>query len=84
MKEKNKQNNAFIMPRGFQIEINGGGKNTSVSLNGVIAILEIGDNECLFKVRGNRIAVRGSSLKVSVFENGSVDIKGKIDGVSLI
>ena len=81
---KTKTVGKYRMPSDFYVEIKKAFKEMSVNVYGVISIIELNDDSCLFKVRGGRIAVRGKNLSVSVFENNVLEVSGRIEGVDML
>lgn len=78
--EKNKAEK-MIMPRflrSFHVEADKVGANISVSVGGVISILDFSDTGAIFKVRGGKIKICGDSLSVSVYENNIAEVCGKV------
>lgn len=57
------------------------GGMTSV-ISGVIGVSSYSDSEVILSSHGGRIIVSGKRLLICVYENGSVEISGKIEGIS--
>ena len=86
MHEKNKKVNnekGYKLPKSFHVEMYRTGKNISVSVYGVISIMDIDDFKCVFKVRQGKLVVRGKMLNLSVFENSILEVTGCVEGVDL-
>ena len=71
-------------PRSFHIEADRVGANISVSIGGVISILDFSDMGAILKVRGGKIKVCGFSLSVSVYENNIAEVCGKVSAIEFI
>lgn len=84
--EKNKAENGVKQksPKGFHIEADRVGSDVSVSVGGVISILDFSDKGAVLKVRGGKIKIVGSFLSVSVYENNIAEICGKVGVIEFI
>ena len=71
-------------PKSFHVEADRIGANISVSVGGVISIIDFSDLNAVLKVRGGRIKVGGSSLEVSVYENNTAEVCGKVTVIEFI
>ena len=71
-------------PRSFHIEIDRCQSDLSVSVCGVIAILDFTDSGALLKVRGRKIKIVGSKLNVAVYENNVAEVSGRVTGVEFL
>ena len=68
----------------FRCEYDGGKGGMSVMLYGIISIKDFSGEEVLMRTAGFFIKISGVSLTLSVYENKSVEIFGKILGMELI
>jgi len=68
----------------FHIEADKSPRGISVCVNGVFAILDFTDELALLKLRRGKIKISGHSLEISVFENKTVEICGKISGMEFM
>ncbi len=86
MQEKSKIAKAkkYVMPRSFWVEIGRKGNGISITVNGVISITELGEQRCVFKVRGANISINGENLTVGIFENNTCEISGVVKGIEFI
>ncbi len=53
---------------------------TSV-ISGVICIYEFSKNEIIVLTHGGKIKITGDELSISVFENQTIEIKGKAENI---
>jgi len=67
---------------GFHLEADRSSKGLSVVLSGIIGISDFSDSFIHLKGHGGRISVYGKKLFISVFENGSVEIVGRVEGIN--
>lgn len=72
------------LPSGFHVEIDRTASNLSVSVCGVISILDFTDSAALLKVRGRKIKIVGSMLNVAVYENRVAEVSGRVSGVEFL
>jgi hypothetical protein len=83
-KDKKLKTPKYVMPRSFSVEISRKGRGIAVTVSGVISIIELQDQKCVFKVRGANISIKGENLSVSIFENSTCEITGAVKGIELI
>ena len=84
---KKKQAEKMVLPKfpkSFHIEADRVGANISVSVGGVVSILEFSEMGAILKVRGGKIKICGSSLSVSVYENNIAEVCGKVSVIEFI
>ena len=67
-----------IEARGFHIEVDGVNRGISVSVGGVLSILDFTEEAAVVKIRRGRLKIVGSELAVSVYENKTVEISGRL------
>lgn len=67
----------------FHIEADGGGGYLSVLVNGVIGIAEYSYEEVKLITKRESLKIMGESLEIVVFERKIVEIRGKIDNLSI-
>ena len=65
------------------LEIRKTSSGAELSVFGVVGVTELTDEVISLASHSGRVDIRGSKLVLSVFENKSVEIYGKIDGVEL-
>ena len=72
------------MPRGlssFHLEADRSRAGLSVVLSGIVGISDFSDSFIHLKGHGGRISVHGKKLFISVYENGSVEIVGRVEEI---
>ena len=70
--------------RSFHLEADKSVFGISVSISGVISILDFCEEYAVLKLRGGKIRVYGLALSISVYENKIVEINGRIGGVEFL
>ena len=65
----------------FHLEADRSTKGMSVILSGVIGISDFSDSSIHLLSHGGRIIVNGKKLFICVYENNTVEIGGKVEGV---
>ncbi len=65
----------------FHLEADRSAKGMSVILSGIIGISDFSDSFILMLSHGGRIQVNGEKLFISVYENNTVEIQGKVEGI---
>ena len=65
----------------FHLEADRSTKGMSVILSGVIGISDFSDSSIHLLSHSGRIVVNGQKLFICVYENNSVEIVGKVEGV---
>ena len=65
----------------FHLEADRSRRGLSVVLSGIIGISDFSDSLIDLKGHGGRISVHGKKLFISVYENGSVEIVGKVEEI---
>lgn len=73
-----------ILPSNFHVEFDKTSRGISLSCSGVQAITEFCDTEIKLKLPEFHILVCGSRLLITVFEEKSVEIIGKITEVKFL
>lgn len=68
----------------FHIEIDRVYGGISVSVYGVFSILDFNDSLAVLKLKKGKVRVTGQGLSVAVYENRTVEICGKVEGVAFI
>ena len=74
-KEKNEP-----MPR-FHMEMDGGRSGASARISGVRHIEEYTAERLVLQISGGRLRLLGTGLSLSVFENRSIEVGGRISEV---
>lgn len=69
---------------GFHISMDRTNNGISLVLSGASSIRDFSDSLALFRVRGFFVKVTGSKMNIAVYENKTVELSGKIEGVELI
>lgn len=67
----------------FYLELHKSGKNCDVVIGGVIGVLEFSEECALLSTYSGKINFFGEKLNVTVFENKTVQISGKIHKIGL-
>lgn len=62
----------------FRLEANRSTKGLSILLSGIIGVRDFSDEEITLLSHGGKIIVIGKKLFISVYENGNVEIQGKV------
>lgn len=86
MTEENKTKSSPLKeaPKGlsaFHLEADRSRSGLSVILSGIIGISDFSDSFIDLKGHGGRISVHGKKLFISVYENGSVEIVGRVEEI---
>lgn len=66
----------------FHLEANRNGGGMSLVLSGIIGVSDFSDELITLLSHGGRILVYGSKLFISLYENNSVEIEGKVSGIT--
>ena len=65
----------------FHLEADRSRSGLSVVLSGIVGISDFSDSFIHLKGHGGRISVHGKRLFISVYENGSVEIVGRVEEI---
>lgn len=65
----------------FRIEADGKFKNLSLSISGCVSISEFSEEKIVVFTRREEITFNGKKLKITLFEDKTVEIIGKIDSL---
>ena len=65
----------------FHLEADRSNHGMSIMLSGIIGISDFYDDFILLKSHGGRIRVSGKNLFIAVYENNTVEIQGKVEGI---
>ena len=86
MTEKNKitLSDAARLTSDFHLAMDRLGRGISLTLSGASAIRDFSDECALFRVRGFFVRVRGSNMSIIVYENKTVELTGRIEGVEIV
>ena len=68
----------------FHIEADRTAKGMKMFVSGIIGIGDYTEESLLLKSHGGRVEILGKRLKICVFESKTVEISGKITGVSFV
>jgi len=66
---------------GFHIDGEKTNEGLSISVGGIIAINEYSENEITLVSHGGRITLRGRRLKLCVYEDKTVEVRGRIEEI---
>ena len=67
----------------FHIEADGGGGLLSVLVSGVVGIGDFSDKEIKLITKRESLKISGDGIKLSVFEQKTVEITGKVENISI-
>ena len=65
----------------FHLEADRSRGGMSIILSGIIGISDFSDSYIYLKSHGGRIAVNGKRLFINLYENNSVEIVGRVEGI---
>lgn len=65
----------------FHLEADRSSKGMCLILGGIIGISDFSDSFILMLSHGGRILVNGKNLFISVYENNTVEIQGKVEEI---
>lgn len=65
------------------IEIKKRQRESACAVSGVVAVAELSSEAVVLLTHRGRISLRGSSLVLVIYDSGTVEVKGKIEGVDL-
>ena len=65
----------------FHLEADRSRQGLSVVLSGIIGISDFSDSFIDLKGHGGRVSVHGRKLFISLYENGSVEIVGRVEEI---
>ncbi len=80
----NKIQTASKAPIGFHIEIDKEFRDFIVTLQSVSSVIDISSDEIIMKAGKGRVKICGSGLEITVFENKTVEVFGKVGAVEFI
>lgn len=66
---------------GFHLEADKTGRGMSLIFSGIIGIKDFSDSFIYLLSHGGRICVNGSKLFINVYENNTVEIVGRVEGI---
>ncbi len=78
---KSKFNTTKSVSTFFRLEAVRHRSGMSLLFSGIVGIDVFCDNEIVLKSHGCRISINGKRLNLTVFENNSLEITGRIEGV---
>ena len=88
MTDKNKKRDKFNInlpiKSFFHAELDGDKRRMNVVLSGVNSVRDYSDKHLILRCRGFYIKLFGEGLRLSVFEDGSLSLDGKILNMELI
>ncbi len=65
------------------VEIRKTSTGAVLSAVGVVSVTEVSGESVALASHSGRLSIKGSDLILSVFENKSIEVKGKIEGVEM-
>ena len=69
-------------PPSFSLEASRVGRGVSLAISGVIGISDYSESEILLKSHGGKIRVCGQRLMLSIYEDKTAEIVGRIEEIS--
>ncbi len=88
MTEKNKKRDKFtIKPQVkslFHAELDGNKNRMNLVFSGVNSVKDYSDRHLLLRFRGFYIKLSGEGLRLFVFEDGSISLEGRIEGLEFL
>ena len=78
---KKERQDKITYPLGFHLEADRSGQGLTIMLSGIIGISDFSDSFIHLKGHGGRIEVIGKNLFISVYENCSVEIVGRVEEI---
>ena len=72
------------LPIYFHVEADRLPSGISVSIMGVLSIVDFNEGSALMKMRRGKIKVTGRELSIAVYENRIVEISGKVGAVEFL
>ena len=82
-KEKKNATETAVIPS-FHLEADRSGRGMSVFISGIISINDFSEELVSLKSHGARVVVSGKRIKVCVYENHTVEIKGTVEDIRFI
>lgn len=70
-----------VSPPSFSLEASRVGRGISIVLSGVIGISDYSESEILLKSHGGKIKVCGQRLMLSIYEDNTAEIVGRIEEI---
>ena len=68
---------------GFQIEASRTYGGIKVTVGGVVGIKDFSDEQITLGAHSGKIIINGKMLRLTVYEGGTVDIVGRVEGIGL-
>lgn len=68
----------------FHIDVDRCRYGFALSVYGARCVLDFNESECLLRIKGGRIHISGRELCISVYEDNSIEITGKLERVSFL
>lgn len=85
MTENNKKDRVPQKPFStFHLEADRCSVGMCAVVSGVVGISELSEEAVLLKSHGGRISIKGKRLRICIFENNTVEVKGKIEEVGFV
>ena len=72
------------LPIYFHVEADRLPSGVSVSIMGVLSIVDFNESSAIMKMRRGKIRIIGSGLSVTVYENRTVEISGRVGAVEFL
>ena len=83
-KFKREEKSEGILPLGVHIEIDRVASGFSVLGCDVRAVCDYSEECVLLRMKGGRIKIVGSALRIAVYENRIAEILGRVGGIELL
>ncbi|MBQ8302924.1 MAG: YabP/YqfC family sporulation protein [Clostridia bacterium] len=83
-KDRRNKRNSIGIPSGlssFHLEANRSVKGMAIVLSGIIGVSDFSDQEVVLLSHSGRVFVKGKKLFINVFENNTVEIVGRVEGI---
>lgn len=80
---KDKDEKGSRRPAPYHIEIMKSGKRVTAVVSGVMAVSDFSPAQVALVSHGGKIKFSGEGLSLSVFENKTVEITGRVENISL-
>ncbi len=81
LKNKNEESSA---PKGFYLSCERVAGGVALIVGGIMSITDFSDSQVMLAGHTGRIGVAGSRLSMTVFENKSVEIVGRVEEIKFI
>ena len=83
-KPKFSKTEVFSSISDFHIDIDRVARGMSISVCGTVGVKEFSDTRVLLQIKGFCLSIRGSEIAMSVYENSTVEVIGRIRDLEFI